>query len=491
MTLHFNRRDLLKTGAAASLAALAQPFTGIPALAAYAAGPAVRRNAFPMAENDPVLVGYRRAITAMKALPTENPCSWTYQAAIHGTTLTPVLTAWNTCHIDPRFFWSWHRMYLYWFERIVRKYSGMYDWAIPYWDWANPAQRQLPPAFRVAGSALHDASRNAALNDGTGSISTALGNAVSNANLLLNFFNAQTGINSPHGSVHGAVSGNMCCVVTAAQDPIFWLHHSNVDRQWNLWLAQGGGRTNPVGDADWRNTPYTFFDECCQQVTMTGCEVLRAAKQLSYTYEGEPPQVEQYCPRTWLHRILEIVAILRNPRPFTLSRRPVALPLVAEAAEARAMGSRLAEIADAAERTAVLRLKGVEAERDPGAIWEVYVGPPEIELDPESPWFVGMLALFSAGLKTRTEHYHPAEFAYPIDKVIRAAGDASNLQVHFVPVSGVEVKGQPQPARVRTDVRVAEMDVVVDVAMEQPPKEEQERLRREEAQKWTGTGNQS
>ena len=64
---------------------VSQPFTGIPALAAYAAGPTVRRNAFTMAVNDPILVGYRKAITAMKALPTNNPCSWTYQAAIHGT----------------------------------------------------------------------------------------------------------------------------------------------------------------------------------------------------------------------------------------------------------------------------------------------------------------------------------------------------------------------------------------------------------------------
>ena len=136
-------------------------------------------------------------------------------------------------------------MYLYWFERIVRKYSGMYDWAIPFWDWANPAQRQLPPAFRTVGSALHDPSRNAAMNNGTGSVSTALGTAVTNAYLLLDYFTAQSAINGPHGGVHGAVSGNMCCVPTAAQDPIFWAHHANVDRQWNLWIAQGGGRSNP------------------------------------------------------------------------------------------------------------------------------------------------------------------------------------------------------------------------------------------------------
>lgn len=480
MTFQFNRRDVLRTGAAALLGAMSQPFTGIPALADYAAGPTVRRNAFTMTENDPILRGYRRAIGAMRALPTNNPCSWTYQAAIHGTTLTPVQTAWNTCHTDARFFWSWHRMYLYWFERIVRKYSAMYDWAIPYWDWANPAQRQLPPAFRVVGSALHDPSRNAAMNNGTGSISTSLGTAVANTNLLLDFYNAQSGINGPHGSVHGAVSGNMCCVVSAAQDPIFWAHHSNVDRQWNLWLAQGGGRSSPVGDATWRNTSFTFFNECCQQVKMTGCEVLRAAKQLSYTYEEEPTQVEQYCPRIWDPRIFDIVVIARFPKPFTLSKQPVTRPLYAEAADRKAVAARLSEIARAPEQTAVLQVKGVEAKTEPGAVWEVYVGPTGLKPNPESPYFVGVLGLFGAGVKTRREHYHPAEFVYPIDKAITAAGDAARLEVTFVPVSGVVVKGRALPAQVRADVTVAEISIVVDVAMPQPPKDEQEKLRREE-----------
>ena len=28
---------------------------------------------------------------------------------------------------------------------------------------------------------------------------------------------------------------------------------------------------------------------------MTACDVLRCAEQLNYTYEGEPPQVKEYC----------------------------------------------------------------------------------------------------------------------------------------------------------------------------------------------------
>ena len=49
MTIHLKRRSLLKTGGAALVGAMAQPFIGIPALAAYAVGPTVRRNAFTMA----------------------------------------------------------------------------------------------------------------------------------------------------------------------------------------------------------------------------------------------------------------------------------------------------------------------------------------------------------------------------------------------------------------------------------------------------------
>jgi tyrosinase len=370
-------------------------------------------------------------------------------------------------------------MYLYWFERIVRKHSGMYDWALPYWDWANPAQRQLPPAFRVVTSSLYDASRIAAMNSGAGSVSLALGTAVNTAYTNLNFFLAQSGINGPHGSIHGAVNGNMCCVQSAAQDPIFWAHHSNVDRQWNLWLAQGGGRTNPLSDAAWKNTSFTFFDECCREVRMTACEVLRAAKQLSYKYEEEPPQVEQFCPLIWNPGPIVLAEVARFPRPFPLTKEPVVFS-IAEDAEHQGLGARLAELARTPGQTAVLQLKGVEAKMHPGASWEVYVGPADLRPDPNSPYFVGVLGMFAGGLP-KPGHYHAGEFVYPIDKAVAASGDPSNLQVLFVPTSGIEVQGRPVPPDVRAEVMVSEVCIVVDAALPQPPPEEQEQLRREDA----------
>ena len=476
MDTRIDRRQLLRTGAAASLVAGSQFFLGVPALADYAVGPTVRRNASTMAANDPILRGYRRAIRAMRALRDTNPCSWFYQAAIHGTTDPRNLTAWNTCHTNSSFFWAWHRMYLYWFERIVRKYSGMYDWAIPYWDWGNPAERAMPAPFRVSGDLLFDASRNASVNAG-GLLSANLGTSVNNAMTLLDYFNAQSGVSGPHGSVHGAVGGNMCCVPTAAQDPIFYVHHAHVDRLWNLWLAQGGGRSSPVGDATWRTTTYTFFDECCEAVRMDGCDVLRAALQLSYSYEGEPAQVNQYCPRVPL-QVLDIGTLVVARRSLLLERTPIRIPLIPR--EERDAGRRVMEASRTGQRNVAIQMRGVEADVAPEISWEVHVGP--AGFTPNARTLVGMFSLFGAGLRDRGQHFHPAQFVFPINRALRNL-DPATLEVTFVPTTGLEGGTNPQALRPRSPIRVGEVAIIVDRPMAQPPREEQDRLRRQERER--------
>src|SRR5690242_1635977 len=106
------RRQFVATaGAAATVTLFGQSRRGeaLPAL------PVVRRDVGRMDGSDPILVSYRKAIKAMQSLPATNPLSWAYQAAIHGTMAAPMLTAWNTCEHGTDYFWSWHRMYLYWF----------------------------------------------------------------------------------------------------------------------------------------------------------------------------------------------------------------------------------------------------------------------------------------------------------------------------------------------------------------------------------------
>ena len=56
---------------------------------------------------------------------------------------------------------------------------------------------------------------------------------------------------------------------------------------------------------------------------MNGCDVLRAALQLSYAYEGEPPQVNQYCPRVCASAAVSAAILALARRALVLERVPV------------------------------------------------------------------------------------------------------------------------------------------------------------------------
>jgi hypothetical protein len=65
----------------------------------------------------------------------------------------------------------------------------------------------------------------------------------------------------PHDNVHGAVGGFMGAFMSPV-DPIFWLHHCNIDRLWAIWTKRekAAGRTGlPQASADWIKEPFRFF----------------------------------------------------------------------------------------------------------------------------------------------------------------------------------------------------------------------------------------
>ncbi len=247
----------------------------------------VRKNVYNLttAELNALKVG----LIKMKALPYTDPTSWAYQAAIHGTSMNDNLPSWNTCHKNGEtdFFFAWHRMYLYFFERILRAKSGREMLTLPYWDYqTNPA---LPPAYRENSpvNPLYDGTRNSTMNNG-GSLPSSINTNFNNSLTIIPYYSFQNDLNGgPHGAVHNTISGNMSFVNTAAQDPVFWLHHSNVDRLWEKWLGMCNGRANPT-DATWRNKSFTFFDENGTAVTLSGNQIVEAATQLRYRYQDLP-----------------------------------------------------------------------------------------------------------------------------------------------------------------------------------------------------------
>jgi hypothetical protein len=70
----------------------------------------------------------------------------------------------------------------------------------------------------------------------------------------------------PHNNIHNAIGGGpgFMSELMAPVDPIFWLHHANVDRLWDIWTRRErqAGRTGlPENEAPWRREPFLFFSE--------------------------------------------------------------------------------------------------------------------------------------------------------------------------------------------------------------------------------------
>jgi tyrosinase len=256
--IDLNRRTLLQGGAALTLASTLPPSEANAAVV-------LRRNVGTMALNDPILVSYRKAVAAMKALPANDPRNWQKQSDIHL----------NNCPHGNWFFLPWHRAYLVAFERLCRQLSGDSNFALPYWDWtANP---QLPAAF----AAPTYNGQNNPLFDGTRPSQTVTisptytGPAVISALYAETSFevfgstrpNNQNNISptwqrvkgvkgpfesGPHDHVHTTVLGDML-QLWSPLDPVFWLHHCNIDRIWDHWNSLGRANTN---DPLWRT--YAF-----------------------------------------------------------------------------------------------------------------------------------------------------------------------------------------------------------------------------------------
>lgn len=82
-------------------------------------------------------------------------------------------------------------------------------------------------------------------NPGSASVLPNEGNltTIRNASTYTQFTTALE--NGPHNFGHGWVGGRMNDIFYSPADPIFWLHHAEVDRQWHIW-QQSHPNQDPV-----------------------------------------------------------------------------------------------------------------------------------------------------------------------------------------------------------------------------------------------------
>lgn len=251
------------------------------------------------------LLNYALAMRELDKLPISNRNSWKFLGAIHGfdkdlwvsaglmQPTDPVPsdlandTYGNQCQHGSWFFLSWHRGYLFAFETIVaakvKELTGD-DWALPYWNYldsSNPNARVVPDAFleetlpdetpnplrkyprREGLTRLRPGPRDAFSLSAMEENDFVVGN-----NGSIGFGGGITGDfvqfaqwtgdleNNPHNTVHRLIGGSdgfMADPLLAGLDPLFWLHHCNIDRLWESWMRTSG--KTMVRDSRWLEGP--------------------------------------------------------------------------------------------------------------------------------------------------------------------------------------------------------------------------------------------
>lgn len=204
----------------------------------------IRRGVNGLAAGHPVVQGYANAVSALKNLPANNLRNWTKLAEIHN----------YRCPHENWFFLPWHRAYLCQFEKICADVTGDPNFALPYWDWTGSAN--IPSPFLDAASPLYDSTRrNQSIPSSTvqrrnidrilgiGDFET-FGSTRSDTQRPMDRPGTGDLEGGPHNAVHGRISGDMGNFMSPL-DPIFWLHHCNIDRLWDSWLAQNH-KTDPA-----------------------------------------------------------------------------------------------------------------------------------------------------------------------------------------------------------------------------------------------------
>jgi hypothetical protein len=449
----------------------------------------------------------------LRALADDPDASLVYRFFREDPAFNPGHPVFNQCPHGNWWFLPWHRAYLYYFERILRwaaKQTGhpkADSLALPYWDYTNCAGRQLPDECRLAevepgvpnplylpervnyfddqNQPRSYATRNIVTNLAIVELSrrvTALDalckkSFTSNSDIAGDSFGGrqplQGGLTGagrsgaleriPHNPVHNAVggisssagvvlNGFMSLPETAARDPIFWLHHCNIDRLWDVWLAMEEGRKNPE-DPTWLDQEFKFYDVGAdgEPVPVTRpAKDFASSASLGYRYDNvqaphDIPCVQPSAPEG--NRPLQLLA--------DSNARAADAAATADSGIALTTGSRtfvpLAAVQDSTLREAVaaqryvLELAEISFPQAAGVDFEIYL---VARLGPEGrkrvlTQYAGLLTTFGRGHHAHQdhagEHATDNELLDVTEAVDRLASEAGNpislndLSVQFVP----------------------------------------------------------
>jgi len=237
----------------------------------------------------------RQAFAAVMAISDDR--GYQRYAGIHGL---PLPISCDNAHGTP-YFLPWHRAYLYFFERALR--DQVADATLAWWDWRTSRlglDPGIPQAFavtRAGGQANPLASARVdplAISQGRASGVTVPARTVRRPNApgapplptqaevanvltLRDFGDFTSQLEQLHNRVHVWVGGHMGQIPFAAFDPIFWAHHTMIDRVWRLWQLRHPSARPPASIIDQALPPFPMTVRQTLDVTALGYDYAAAS----------------------------------------------------------------------------------------------------------------------------------------------------------------------------------------------------------------------
>jgi tyrosinase len=436
---------------------------------------------------------YNAAVAAMQD-PAINyppqPTSWTFQAYIHGVPKNPfdpansgglytgsaalkkrideiyghpaagtpqaawkeaALACWATCtHASP-YFTTWHRWYLYYFERICREMCKDASFTLPYWNYASNigSSLQLPAKFQDSSTRLYfdDRGLGFANPQGTGTQNVAMNNGGYMPYPLIDYgpsltatviFPSDTTFYDPsnpayykmgftgrvecvpHDMVHDSVGGWMGNVPSSAGDPVFFVHHCQIDRLYASWEAEPGvsynwGNTSTQpSEQTWKNRMAHYVDEKGKLVqAKLGDAINTTSLGFQYDNLATPPPAQVAALRTapppTLRAIPLTLAAMRT-NGFAVRSGGASVTLTPQAPS----GAAAAAPAAPTGNPTTLVLEGLKLVRRPPAPLSVFLNLPQgTRPELNGPYYVGTLNLFNFDLGTGGFMAHSEDAAHP------------------------------------------------------------------------------
>lgn len=378
------------------------------------------------------------------------------QGAIEAKSPDEVST-WCRCVHGETAFLTWHRMYVFYFERVLQAAAKDPSLRVPYWDFART--RQLPAIVREITyddsgqtrlNPLFSGLRRAALNTETGRLVATVVD-VTPAFRAHDFEAFSMALeDQPHGNVHCAVGAAGCGTglmghpATAAQDPVFWLHHINIDRLFDCWMRKSAARQPSGGDV--LDRVYSFPDENGVIQSRRVREMLTSA-QLGIRYANGAR-----CPASPAAGGGQFLSVAADRTfaiggPATIGRGTATVPVTLPAAARAAL--RRGPFLSSRPRRSTLVIKGLRFDATPGALIEIRLVTAGGKQTP-----VGILNFFArAAAVGETSgaggHAHAApgfeirlNATAAFDQIAREDSLGQQASVAFAPVSGVEGEDQ-------------------------------------------------